>query len=83
VKQLLASYVRKFDKTLIYLNKALKIIDWKDFSLKTSKHHFFNKKIELLSYVISQEFIKPLNTIILKPNLNSNNLKYEKILNHC
>ena len=60
----LASYGSNFDEALINLDKALKIIDSMNFSLKTSKCHFFNKKIELLGHVISQEGIKPLNTNI-------------------
>ena len=60
----LASYGSNFDEALINLNEALKIIDSMNFSLKTSKCHFFSKKIELLGHVISQEGIKPLNTNI-------------------
>jgi len=60
----LASYGKTFDQALINLRETFKIIDEKNFSLKTKKCKFFYNKIELLGHNISINGIQPLNTNI-------------------
>ncbi|VVC38811.1 Reverse transcriptase domain [Cinara cedri] len=58
----LASYGKNFNEALVNLEKALKIIDLLNFSLKTTKCHFFNNKIQLLGHIISRDGTKPTDT---------------------
>lgn len=58
----LASYGTTFDQALNNLRETLKIIDEKNFSLKTKKCNFFHNTIELLGHKISINGIQPLNT---------------------
>jgi O-acetyl-ADP-ribose deacetylase (regulator of RNase III) len=58
----LASYGKTFDQALINLRETFKIIDEKNFSLKTKKCNFFYNTIELLGHKISINGIQPLNT---------------------
>lgn len=58
----LASYGKTLDQALINLRETFKIIDEKNFSLKTKKCNFFYNTIELLGHKISMNGIQPLNT---------------------